>query len=60
MQKDQVKKIIDKMPDNSTFEDIQYNIYVQSKIQKGLDATENRNVISQEDVESRIEKWLNQ
>lgn len=60
MQKDRVKEIIDKMPENSSYEDLQYNIYVQSKIQKGLDALENGDVVSGEDLESRIERWLKQ
>lgn len=46
------------MPENSTFEDIQYAIYVQSKIQKGIKAVEEKDVISQETLEKRIEKWL--
>lgn len=48
------------MPDSSTFEDIQYAIYVQSKIQKGLNAVDKGDVISQEVLEKRIEKWLKQ
>jgi len=48
------------MPDNSTIEDIQYVIYIQSKIQKGLNAAERKDVISQETLEKRIEKWLKQ
>lgn len=60
MHKERIKEFIDKMPENSTFEDIQYSIYVQSKIQKGLDAANNGDVLSQEDVEKRIEKWLKQ
>jgi len=60
LHKEHVKEIIDKMPDNSTFEDIQYAIYVQSKIQRGLNAAERKDVISQETLEKRIEKWLKQ
>lgn len=55
-----MKEFIDKMPENSTFEDIQYAIYVQSKIQKGLNAVEDQAVISQKILEKRIEKWLKQ
>lgn len=58
MHKEQVKEIIDKMPENSTLEDLQYTIYVQSKIQKGLVAAQKGEVLSQEEVEKRIEKWL--
>src|SRR5699024_12554782 len=46
------------MPENSTLEDIQYTIYVQSKIQKGLEASENEEVLSQKEVEKKIEKWF--
>src|SRR5699024_9844323 len=48
------------MPENSTLEDIQYTIYVQSKIQKGLEASENEEVLSQKEVEKKIEKWFDQ
>lgn len=60
MRKKSVKELIDKMPENSTFEGIQYAIYVQSKIQKGLNAVEDQAVISQKILEKRIEKWLKQ
>lgn len=58
MHKEQVKEIIDKMPENSSLEDLQYTIYVQSKIQKGLEASQNGDVIPQDELEKRIEKWL--
>ncbi len=48
------------MPENSTLEDLQYTLYVQSKIQKGLEAVEKGDVITQEEMEKRIEKWLKQ
>jgi predicted transcriptional regulator len=60
MQKENVKKIIDRMPEDSTLEDIQYTLYVQSKIQKGLEAAENGDTLTQEEVEKRMEKWLKQ
>ncbi len=34
--KEEVKKILDTLPDDSSFEDIQYHIYVRSKIEQGL------------------------
>jgi predicted transcriptional regulator len=60
MQKENVKKIIDRMPEDSTLEDIQYTLYVQSKIQKGLEAAEKGDTLTQEEVEKRMEKWLKQ
>jgi hypothetical protein len=34
--KQEVKKMLDRMPGASTFEDIQYHIYVREKIENGL------------------------
>lgn len=55
--KEQVRQLLDQIPDDSSFEDIQYHIYVREKIEHGLkDAAEDR-VLSQEEVERRILKW---
>ncbi|MEP6887212.1 MAG: hypothetical protein ABI945_02710 [Nitrospirales bacterium] len=34
--KEEVKRLLDQIPDDSTFEDIQYHIYVREKIERGL------------------------
>ena len=60
MLKDEVKKIIDNLPDNASLEDIQYTLYVQMKIKEGLDDLNKGKVISHEDIEKRFEKWLKQ
>jgi len=58
MLKEDVKKVIDNMPNDCTLEDIQYSLYVRSKIDKGLKDVENGDLISQEDVERGMKKWL--
>ncbi|WP_261302910.1 hypothetical protein [Paenibacillus andongensis] len=60
MLKDEVKQIIDNLPDDCSLEDIQYTLYVRKKIQQGLDDLDKRNVISHEEMEKRMSKWLNQ
>ena len=41
--KDDAHKLIDKLPDNSTWDDLIYEIYVRLVIEKGLsDSTEGR------------------
>ncbi len=40
MPKDEVKRLLETLPDDSSYEDIQYHIYVQQKIDRGLDASE--------------------
>ena len=56
--KDEVRKLLDKLPDDASFEDIQYHIYVREKIQKGLADVEAGRTLTQEEAERRMSKWL--
>lgn len=56
--KEEVRKILDQLPDDASFEDIQYRIYVRQKIERGLRDAEEGRLVSQEDAEKRMEKWL--
>lgn len=58
MIKDDVKQLIDKLPDDCSIEDIQYTLYVHSKIQKGQKDMKEGHLISQDEVEKRMEKWF--
>ena len=55
--KDEVRRILDKVPDDATLEDIQYHIYVREKIERGLKDVAEGRVISQEEAERRMRKW---
>ena len=56
--KEEVIKMLKRLPDELPFEDIQYPIYVRERIERGLkDAKEGR-ICSQEDVEGRMARWL--
>ncbi len=56
--KDEVKKLLDKIPNEASFEDIQYHIYVRQKIERGLQDIEEGKVVRQEEIERRMSKWL--
>lgn len=58
MLKDDVKQMIDKLPEDCSIEDIQYTLYVRSKIQKGLNELNEGNVISHDEVKARMDKWF--
>jgi hypothetical protein len=58
--KEEVKKILDQLPDDVSYEDIQYHIYVREKIERGLNDIRDGNILSQEEVEKRMSKWLGQ
>lgn len=56
--KEQVQKMIERLPEDSTLEEIQYHVYVYGKIQKGLAAIERGEVVSHDEVKLRMSKWL--
>ena len=56
--KDEVRKLLEQLPDTSSLEDIQYHIYVREKIERGLNEIKQGHVLSQEEVERRMSKWL--
>ena len=56
--KDDVRQMLDQIPEDASYEDIQYHIYVRQKIAKGLEDVKQGRVISQEQVERRMAAWL--
>ncbi len=56
--KEEVRKMLNQIPDNVSFEDIQYHIYVREKIERGLKDVEEGRVLSQEEIEQRMGRWL--
>ena len=56
--KQKASEVISRMPDESTLEDIQYHLYVLQCIEQGEKDIENGNVLSHEEVENRLTKWL--
>ena len=56
--KEEVRELLEKLPDNASLDDIQYHIYVRQKILKGLEAARKGAVISQEEVGRRMARWL--
>jgi len=55
--KEEVRRLLDVLPDEVSYEDIQYHIYVQQKIEKGLEASERGDFIADEEIEERIGRW---
>jgi predicted transcriptional regulator len=56
--KHEVQELLKRISDDATFEDIQYQIFVRQKISRGEADVEAGRVLSQEEVERRMEKWL--
>lgn len=56
--KQEAQRVLDALPEDATLEQIQYHLYVVQKVEAGLRDVEAGRILSQEEVERRIEKWL--
>lgn len=56
--KEEVRELLEQLPQDASLEDIQYHIYVRQKVQKGLDAGREGKVISQHEIKKRMTRWL--
>ena len=56
--KQEVQEIIHNLPDDCTYEDIQYHLYVVEKIKNGISRAENGEISSHQDAKKRMDRWL--
>ena len=55
--KEEVVRLLESLPESASYEDIHYHIYVQQKIDEGLDAAEGGDFIADDEIERRIAPW---
>ena len=56
--KDEVRALLEKLPDDASLNDIQYHIYVRQKIERGLEAIQKGKIIPHEEIVKRMARWL--
>ena len=56
--KEEVQRLLDTLPEESSFEDIHYHIYVQQAIRRGLDSAGRGELVEQDEIEKRMSMWL--
>ena len=56
--KEEVRRLLDQLPDDTSLEDIQYHIYVQQKIDRGLNDVKTDNTLSETEFDKRMSNWL--
>jgi acetyl-CoA carboxylase beta subunit len=57
-EKIEAENLIKKLPDDSTFEDIQYHIYIAEKLKKARQQISEGKVSTQKEAEKRLDKWI--
>jgi predicted transcriptional regulator len=55
--KEVVLEAVQALPDDATFEDIEYHLYVRARIEEGLDAADRGQVIAHDEVKRRMAEW---
>ncbi len=58
--KDEALKVLEALPANASWEDVQYHLYVRQKIDLGLEDVRAGRVVSLEEAEQRMRQWTEQ
>ncbi|MEO8372155.1 MAG: hypothetical protein ABI806_23420 [Candidatus Solibacter sp.] len=56
--KEEIRKMLDTLPDDATWEDVQYSIYVRERVERGRLEAEQAKLIDEDEIESRMKRWL--
>ena len=56
--KEEFRRMIESLPDDATWEDVQYSIYVRERIERGRREAADGEILSEDDVERRMKPWL--
>ncbi|HEV7573341.1 MAG TPA: hypothetical protein VGQ21_17725 [Thermoanaerobaculia bacterium] len=55
---EEVQRLLETLPEESSFEDIHYHIYVQQAIRRGRESARRGELIDQDEMEKRMARWL--
>jgi hypothetical protein len=55
--KEEIRRILETLPDDATWEDVQYSIYVRERVERGRREAEENKLIEQHEVERRMQRW---
>lgn len=56
--KEEVRRMIESLPDDATWEDVQYSIYVRERIERGRREAADGKILDEDEVERRMKPWL--
>ena len=58
--KDEVRRLLEALPDDATLEDVQYSIYVRERIERARREIDAGKLIEHDEVENRMRRWLDE
>ena len=56
--KDVARQILDSLPEDCSLQEIQYRLHVRQMVEEGRQDVRNGKVVSQEEIEQDLERWL--
>lgn len=56
--KEQVRHLLDTLPDDATLEDVQHSIYVRERVESARRAAAEGQVLDEHEIETRMQRWL--
>jgi predicted transcriptional regulator len=56
--KDELHALADKLPEDATMEDVQYQLYVLDKIKRAQESIKRGETLTQAEVEAKFAQWL--
>jgi predicted transcriptional regulator len=56
--KEQIRAMLDRLPNDCTMEDVQYGLYVLGRVRRGLESIDRGEGIAHEEVKRRMSEWL--
>lgn len=56
--KQEIRRMIESLPEDATWEDVQYSIYVRERIERGRCEAADGKILDEEEVERRMKPWL--
>jgi hypothetical protein len=58
--KEEIRRMIDTLPDDVTWEDLQYSIYVRERVDRGRREADLENLLGQDEIDTRMKQWLDE
>jgi predicted transcriptional regulator len=56
--KQQVRRVLDKLPEDATIDEIIATVQIGHKVRQGLAEVERGAIVSLEDAETRLNRWI--
>ena len=58
--KEQVRELLEVLPDDVSFEDLQHHLFVREKIVQGVSDLDAGRVVSENEMEQNFKRWLDE